>query len=890
MLFRSNALNIITGFENGKFMPKDNVTREQMAKMICVLDNGGKEPQLATGNTFSDVAADRWSNKYIEACASRGVVVGVGGGKFAPAGKVTATQAAKMLLVELGYDDDLQKYSGADWATKVNVDATKKGYYEDLEDIDVNAPLTREHAAQMIWNALQAKEVEYDYTLIGQDGNLSSNVTAIDKKETLMEDKYGALVLEGTLANFEYKSKDSKWTYTVGAVTTEDNAPVLTGDVEASSATDYTGMYAQNVKMVFKKNASTGKYDALGIFEEDSSVLFSGVIGDLPKLAGGDDSFKFDGTKYKLDNGTVDATNVYFFQHDSKCFENSVTLNAYAGYDDDNSENVTKNDYQSFKAIDDDNDGKIDFLVVTPVQIEKVANRPTDTFKLTKVDAAIPAYFHHSSDSYTVEDVTAYDGIAKDDWVVHTYAANTADDTDVFVKANLVNGKITSRDLPDIYVDGTKYALAATYTEESKPGTTLADAVEYNGYIFDADASGATDVSDYVIVLAGDQTGYGSTVKLLFTDGTKKVVDLKTFDFGKDNYGNTINPFTYYYGYGGIQHEPLDSFPTHSNGIAAVTNKLFVYDKNKDEEYTLTSVDCYVTPGSAYPKADTNNNKTGFDFAGNTLSGDKIDAQSKSSTKTGFVNGYGIADDAVIFVKTTASSDSVKVITGATMKSMNETKFGTSNNVSFVLATKDSKTNSGEVAMAYVNLNDSDVKNGDTKYGYVTGVSESQNEDKEAILSVTLWTADGEKTFDTVKADSEMTLTTASVGHAIEYTVNSDNVIDTAKHTGVSAAITSMDSSAMTFGANITVPDTSPAVTIRAGDRAEFDDDVQYIFIDSKEKEGANGYDQSSILFADTVTDSEGHESYVNNAYVVFDTTGNNDILAVFYDVNNEIK
>ena len=115
------SLNIITGFENGKFMPNDNVTREQMAKMICVLDNGGKEPQLATGNTFTDVPADRWSNKYIEACAARGVVVGVGGGKFAPAGKVTATQAAKMLLVELGYDDDLQKYSGSNWATQVNI-------------------------------------------------------------------------------------------------------------------------------------------------------------------------------------------------------------------------------------------------------------------------------------------------------------------------------------------------------------------------------------------------------------------------------------------------------------------------------------------------------------------------------------------------------------------------------------------------------------------------------------------------------------------------------------------------------------------------------------------------------------------------------------------------
>ena len=60
------SLSIIDGFEDGSFQPNGNVTREQMAKMICVLDNGGKDPQGATGNTFTDVPADRWSNKYVE--------------------------------------------------------------------------------------------------------------------------------------------------------------------------------------------------------------------------------------------------------------------------------------------------------------------------------------------------------------------------------------------------------------------------------------------------------------------------------------------------------------------------------------------------------------------------------------------------------------------------------------------------------------------------------------------------------------------------------------------------------------------------------------------------------------------------------------------------------
>ena len=76
--------------------------------MICVALNGGKEPNLATNATptFSDVrtnANSAWAEKYIESCASQGIVSGVGGGKFAPAGNVTGTQLAKMLLVALGY-------------------------------------------------------------------------------------------------------------------------------------------------------------------------------------------------------------------------------------------------------------------------------------------------------------------------------------------------------------------------------------------------------------------------------------------------------------------------------------------------------------------------------------------------------------------------------------------------------------------------------------------------------------------------------------------------------------------------------------------------------------------------------------------------------------------
>ena len=48
-----------------------------------------------------------------------------------------------------------------------------------------------------------------------------------------------------------------------------------------------------------------------------------------------------------------------------------------------------------------------------------------------------------------------------------------------------------------------------------------------NGYLFYADESGATNVEDYVVVVSDVESSFGQDqVKLLFSDGTKKVVDL----------------------------------------------------------------------------------------------------------------------------------------------------------------------------------------------------------------------------------------------------------------------------------------------------------------------------------------------------------------------------
>ena len=729
-----NALNIITGFENGKFMPKDNVTREQTAKMICVLLNGGKEPQLATGSTFTDVPADRWSNKYIEACASRGVVVGVGGGKFAPAGKVTATQAAKMLLVELGYDDDLQQYSGSNWATKVNVDATKKGYYKDLEDIDVNAPLTREHAAQMIWNALQANEVGYNYTLVtNPDGSISSKVDVGDKDQTLMEDKYGAVVLEGTLAGFEYSSKDAEWTYYVipaGYESEYSDSSLDRGPFCAfTSATDFTDLLAQNVKVVVKDveydaNATrpyyyegvspllyalaTKSHDAYGIFAEDSVVLFSGLVGDLPNLKDADTDLKFDDVKYKFDDSYVNGVEAYFFVYNENVLASGMYDNdgddAYLNLNDiagkDGNDNVKAWDAYQFDAIDKDGDGKIDFVLVHPYIVAKVSYCSSTDIKLnpTLVRAQAPAAFFGLTgitDKLEIgDDVIAYDGIAKNDYVVWTPEDFTKDGTATVVKVDdIINGKVTMNDDPDFTVDGTAYIADASYGDAPSVGSILTDGIIVNGYMFDVDSTSKKDIKDYAVVVgiagASDNGMDGNRAKLLFADNTKKSVDLA----GNYAYNQTSNPT-------GIKVGDLVTFKINSDG-----------------EYKLN-------------KAPETLDKSGYDLFGSNGSNTAVAVKqiSNSSDNAGYISGYykdgnsynlnnaNITSDSVIFVK--YKGDSYKAITGDQLKKIKYSDFDDEFANRYVLGTKQSKgTNVYDVNLAYISTDgNTDIKDADT-YG-----------------------------------------------------------------------------------------------------------------------------------------------------------------------------
>ena len=167
------ALGILEGGDKGDFQPNSILTREQAAKIICYLLLGPEnaEKLVTSGNVFNDVAANRWSAPFIGYCVNLGILAGDGNGHFFPEGKLTGAAFAKMLLVALGYDPAIEKYTGNEWTINVAGDAIEAGIAP--KGLVLTDELSRQDAAQMAFQTLTANMVKYNNkgtTVIGSDG------------------------------------------------------------------------------------------------------------------------------------------------------------------------------------------------------------------------------------------------------------------------------------------------------------------------------------------------------------------------------------------------------------------------------------------------------------------------------------------------------------------------------------------------------------------------------------------------------------------------------------------------------------------------------------------------------------------------------------------------
>ena len=152
---------IIGGFPDGSFGPKKTLTRAQAAKIICVMLEGeeGANALTKTETGFADVPASHWAAKFVAYCADKGIVAGVGDGKFDPDGKLSSAAFAKMLLV--AYGADASAMTGKGWIEGVRQTAAPTFLAYNLKEFST-VSLPRQEACQMAFNAIFGAEAKAD--------------------------------------------------------------------------------------------------------------------------------------------------------------------------------------------------------------------------------------------------------------------------------------------------------------------------------------------------------------------------------------------------------------------------------------------------------------------------------------------------------------------------------------------------------------------------------------------------------------------------------------------------------------------------------------------------------------------------------------------------------
>lgn len=187
-----DLIETMQGYPNGEFRPTANITREEAAKLIAIFDN--KDADISTYYTSINPFADekgRWGESYVGYGYRAGIIAGMNATTFAPTANVTGTQFLKMALVTLGYDQEAEGFVGSSWAVNVLALAKRIKLIDGLADgWKPEAQLTRQEAAQILLNTLNAETVEY-----GQEAK------AKEWKPEAKEDKNGDLV------GFTFKGK-----------------------------------------------------------------------------------------------------------------------------------------------------------------------------------------------------------------------------------------------------------------------------------------------------------------------------------------------------------------------------------------------------------------------------------------------------------------------------------------------------------------------------------------------------------------------------------------------------------------------------------------------------------------------------------------------------------
>ena len=175
-----NRIGIITGYDDGSFQPKKELTRGAAAKIIVSLLIGPEAAGNLPNNSspYPDVPANHTFAGVISFCKTEEIISGYGDGTFRPGDSLTGYAFAKMLLGALGYSSNIEGFTGSGWTNNVARIANVAGLLDRLQ-FNGSAAVNREQACQLALNTLKATMVTYGGSTIinGSTGSFTMQGT-----------------------------------------------------------------------------------------------------------------------------------------------------------------------------------------------------------------------------------------------------------------------------------------------------------------------------------------------------------------------------------------------------------------------------------------------------------------------------------------------------------------------------------------------------------------------------------------------------------------------------------------------------------------------------------------------------------------------------------------
>ena len=702
-------LGVINGYTDGSFKPNDTVTRAEMAKMIYVLRTGNSDASAYNNDktSFTDVNG-HWAAGFIKYCQSVGIIAGQSATKFAPDQTVTAQEAAKMLLVTLGYDAKKAGLVGTTWASKTNALADENGLLEDV-NTSFTGPCPRQYAAQLIYNAIDAP------TVVWRDDAYTTNNYGNGDNPTIGEKYMGLHSVEGILTYFQKEDGKDTYNATVENITKKDGTALSGKNIIdeqnfSKIAKDFYSLKNQKVKVLYKETDKV-----YGIFAlTDSNTVLTGVVGDFGEDGG---KLKYDGKKYSL----ASKSSVYVNNQDAKATDVATWA--------DKAEGIVK--AYNATAISNNDSAKVSRLDVEAFAVAQVTYVGSDYINVSYKANNGVNYNPTFKTKLEADDVTYPSDLKKDDYVAVTADVNTADGNVGVTKLDLVTGKITTTkknttdDGYKITIDGKTYEKAGSSTmknaDQLKLNATVSIVVKGDYFVLVDDAN--AEAKDIGMMTEVYKSGNRFKATIVKADGSSETVTIKKTDGYYQN-GKAVSD--------------IPEFDSAKKG-AGVAAKLVSYTKSGDE-YKIKEL-------------DSSKEKAGYDVY--TVSSD-TSVKNKRFT-SGTVSA--IEDNATVFVR--YKTDSYKVITGKDLKNWKDT-------VTFdatILADTSNSVNYAKVVLADL-ADDSMAGGSDVNYGYVYTKESGTNADEDEYNVYYVW--NGSETVELWTDDTA----DISTGNVIEYSID----------------------------------------------------------------------------------------------------------------------